>query len=91
MPKQKAKQAKKTLEDLGISKLITISNSSLLIIEDIKEKEVVILTDLDQHGKKLYSKLRHILQKRGIKIDSKFREFLFKKTRISHIEGIKIP
>ena len=84
------KKDKKALEDLGLLKIITISNSSLLILDDFNEKEVIILTDLDHQGKKLYSKLRHILQRRGVKIDNQFREFLFRNTRISHIEGIKI-
>ena len=85
------KKDRKALKDLGISKIITISSSPLLDIEKISEKEVIILTDLDRHGKKLYSKLRHTLQRRGIKINKQFREFLFRSTRISHIEGIKIP
>jgi len=83
------KKDKKTLEDLGVKNIITFSNSPHFHLEDINE-DVVILTDLDKAGKKLYSILRHGLQKRGIKIDRKFREFLFKKTKISHIEGIKI-
>ena len=58
------------------------------MVENINE-ETIILTDLDKHGKKLYSIIKKNLQKRKIKIDMKFREFLFKE-RISHIEGIKI-
>ena len=85
------KKDKKTLENFGITNIITFSNSPYFHMENIKEKEVIILTDLDSEGKKLYSILRHGLQKRGVKIDRKFREFLFKKTRISHIEGIKLP
>ena len=77
------------LKKLGVkNKIITVSNKPLTFIEHIIE-DVIILTDLDFHGRKLYSILRHNLQKRGIKIDKTFREFLFKQ-KISHIEGIKL-
>ncbi|MFH1592265.1 MAG: toprim domain-containing protein [Candidatus Woesearchaeota archaeon] len=83
------KKDKCALENLGINKIVTFSNSSYLSMEEINEKEVIILTDLDNHGKKFYSILRHNLQKRGIKIDRKFREFLFQE-KISTIESLKI-
>jgi len=83
------KKDKKALEDLGINNIITFSNTPYFHIENIQEKEVVILTDLDRYGKKLYSILSKGLQKRKVKIDHKFREFLFKNTRITHIESIK--
>ena len=82
------KKDKSALETLGIKNIITFSNSSYHSIENIKAKEVVILTDLDNHGKKLYSILKHNLQKNGIKIDRKFREFLFNE-KITTIESIK--
>ncbi len=84
------KKDKKALENIGIKKIVTISNKSLLYLEQINDKEVIILTDLDSHGKKLYSKIKNNLQKRGIKVDNKFREFLFKKTRITFIESISL-
>src|SRR3990167_5645230 len=82
------KKDKLALENLGINNILTFSNSPHYSCEDINQ-EVVILTDLDKHGKKLYSIIKKNLQKRGIKIDKKFREFLFQK-KISHIEGIKV-
>ena len=83
------KKDETNLKKLGIkNKIITVSNKPLIFIEDIIE-DVIILTDLDSHGKKLYSILRHNLQKRGIRIDKTFREFLFKQKQ-SHIEGIKL-
>ena len=83
------KKDKEALERLGIKNIITFSNSPFFHIEKINEKEVIILTDLDNSGKKLYSVLRNELQKRGVKIDRKFREFLFN-TQISYIESIKL-
>ncbi|MEK6922267.1 MAG: toprim domain-containing protein [Nanoarchaeota archaeon] len=81
------KKDRKALENLGVKRIITFANSSYLSLEDIKEKEVIILTDLDSHGKKLYSILKHNLQKRGVKIDWKFRKFLFKE-KIATVESI---
>ncbi len=83
------KNDKKALEDLGINNIITFSNSPLLSIENIKEQEVVILTDIDKAGRKMYSILKQELQKRKVKVDDRFRKFLFY-TRISHIEGITL-
>ena len=83
------KKDKEALESFGIKNIVTFSNSSYLSIENINEKEVIILTDLDAHGKKLYSILRNNLQKNGIKIDNKFRKFLFKETNITNIESLK--
>ncbi len=83
------KKDKQALEQLGIKKIITFSNSPHFSIENLSEKEVVILTDLDKHGKKLYSILKHNLQARGIKIDKQFREFLYKETRIRNIETLR--
>ena len=82
------KKDKKALETLGIKNIVTFSNSPYFSIENINEKEVIILTDLDAHGRKLYSILRHNLQKRGIKVDHNFREFLFKETKVTCIESL---
>ena len=83
------KKDKRALEQFGIKKIIMFSNLPYLSVESITEKEVVILTDLDKHGKKLYSFLKHSLQMRGIKIDRKFREFIYKETKITNIEAIR--
>lgn len=81
---------KKALQLLGIRNTITIKQPLYQLIEEIssKTKECILLLDLDPEGKKLYSRLRHQLQKRGIKVDTKFREFLFKNTKLTHIEGL---
>ncbi|MBI2499329.1 toprim domain-containing protein [Candidatus Woesearchaeota archaeon] len=83
------KKDKKVLQDLGCKEITTISNSLFLTLDKINSKEVIILTDLDKEGKKVYSIIKKTLQRKGIKIDNKFREFLFKNTEISHIEGLK--
>ena len=83
---------KKVLENFGIVNIITLNKPMYKLVEDIYEtkKEVVILTDLDKEGEYLYKKLKSDLQRFGVKIDNKFREFLFRETKISNIESIRI-
>lgn len=83
---------KKTLESLGFQRIIPLARRALFkVVEQIieKEKSVVILTDLDKTGKKLYSKLKRDLGERGVQINDRFRNFLFKKTKLRQIEGLK--
>jgi len=85
------KKDKQALEKLGIKNIITLSKKPIFqIIEDIskKNKEVVILTDLDKQGKELFGKLNSGLSYHGVKVDNKFREFLFKETKLRQIEGL---
>lgn len=81
---------KKALESFGIYKTLTLKRPLFSIVEEIAEihKECIILSDLDKEGKKIYSNLKHNLQNRGVKIDNKFREFLFKNTKLTNIEGL---
>ncbi|MBW2999345.1 toprim domain-containing protein [Candidatus Woesearchaeota archaeon] len=81
---------KKALNSLGISNVVTLKKPLFQVIEEIaaKHKEVIILTDIDKKGKLLYGKLRSGLQRFGVKVDTKFREFLIKNTKLSHIEGL---
>jgi 5S rRNA maturation endonuclease (ribonuclease M5) len=85
------KKDKIALESLGITNIIELNKKPLFeIIENIssKNKNCIILTDLDKQGKQLYGKLNSGLQQFGVKIDNNFRNFLFKKTHLRQIEGI---
>lgn len=83
------KKDKATLEKLGVKNVVAISRKPLYaFIESINVKEVIILTDLDRTGKKIYSILKHALQAKGIKVDKYFREYLFKHSKITQIEGL---
>ena len=86
------KKDKKALQSFGIKNIIELNKKPLFeIIENIslKNKSCIILTDLDKKGKQLYGKLNSGLQKFGVKIDNRFREFLFKNTKIRQIEGMR--
>ena len=80
---------KKALESFEIKNIIHLNKPIFEIAEEISEKyeEVIILTDFDKEGKDLYGKLSKNLVRNGVKIDKKFREWLQKNTKLSHIEG----
>lgn len=79
------------LEAFGISGIVTLSKSPLYrVVDDIEResKRVIILTDLDKEGKRLYSRLKQSFDRIGVQVDSVYREWLFKETKLSHIEGL---
>ena len=84
------KKDKEALMKLGITNIFTIKEPLFKLCENIskKNKEVIILTDLDKEGKRLYSKLKENLERNGVKVDDEFRIFLFKETKLTQIEGI---
>ena len=85
------KKDKVALQKLGISNIVELNKNPLFqIVEDISNStnECIILTDLDKKGKEIYGKLNSNLQKHGVKINNKLREFLFKHTKLRQIEGI---
>lgn len=80
---------KKALEGFKIKNIIILRKPLYLIVEYVvkSEKDCIILTDLDKKGKELYGKLASSLKQFGVKIDDRFREFLFK-TKLRQIEGL---
>ena len=85
------KKDKIALEKLGVNNIIELNKKPIFqIVEEIanSNEECIILTDLDKEGKQLYSKLNSDLQRHGVKVNNKFREFLFKSTKLRQIEGI---
>lgn len=85
------KKDKIALEKLGINNIIELNKKPLFqIVEEIADSndECMILTDLDKEGKKIYGKLSSNLQKNGVKVNNKFREFLFNHTKLRQIEGL---
>lgn len=82
---------KASLAKLGIENVITLRGKPLYkVVEHAAKitKECIILTDLDEEGKKLYHKLKTDLNRHGVKVNDAFRKFLFKDTEIRQIEGM---
>ncbi|MBS3158277.1 toprim domain-containing protein [Candidatus Woesearchaeota archaeon] len=82
---------KKSLESFGVSRIITVKRRAIYkVVESIpKGSRIAILTDLDSEGKKIYSMLNKEFSQRGVHIDNKLRDFLFKNTDLRQIEGLK--
>lgn len=84
------KKDKKVLSEAGIDNVMTINCSMFILVERIlKTRECILLVDLDKEGKKIYGRLKKELNKFGVKVDDRYRNFLFKNTRIRQIEGLK--
>lgn len=82
---------KRALQQFGITNVLMLSKKPLYAVAEEaanKSKDVIILTDLDSEGKKVYAKLNTNLQHLGVRIDDEFRAFLFS-TKIRQIEGLK--
>ena len=79
----------RALKSLGVSNIIFLKKPLFAVVEEVagKTDEVVLLTDLDEEGKKLYHELFVNLQKHGVKVDNRLRELLFR-TDLRNIEGL---
>lgn len=81
---------KRALQSFGVKRIKVLKGRALYkVVEEVTDKEIVILTDLDKAGKKIYSILKDNFSQRGVKVDNKLREFLFKETKLRQIEGLK--
>ena len=82
---------KKALVAAGIpaKQVVHLGKPLYQVVESVaeKHKHAVILTDFDKKGKELYGKLSRDLVRHGVQIDKMFREFLQKRTKLSHVEG----
>ncbi|MBW2991501.1 toprim domain-containing protein [Candidatus Woesearchaeota archaeon] len=81
------KKDKKALEAIGFKKVITLNKALYKVCEEISDKKVMILTDLDKEGKQIYGRLKKDLNKRGVLVDDKLRNLLFR-TSLRQIEGL---
>lgn len=79
---------RKALNELGLNNIIILKGKPLYrLVESIDVKEVAVLTDLDEEGKKLYHELRREFSQRGVMINDRLRILLFK-TQLRQIEGL---
>jgi len=81
------KKDKAALESLGFRNIIVLNKPLYEIVEEINEKKILLLTDLDKEGKQIYAKLKKDLDKRGIQADDSLRNLLFK-TEVRQVEGL---
>ena len=83
------KNDKKALNKLGIDNVYSIDKPIYVLVESIaeKRKDVIILTDFDKTGRKLYFRINHDLQRQCVKVNDKYRKFL-SRCKITHVEGL---
>ena len=81
----------KALRKLGLDCSILPINKRPLyqVVEKAagRGKQTVLLVDLDKEGRKLYRYLYHHLTRHGVKIDNRFRRYLFR-TPVREIENL---
>ncbi len=81
------KNDKRALERYGFRKVRTLNKALYKVVEEIDEREVLILTDLDSHGRKLYHYFFHECARRGIRVNNRLRQLLHF-SELRQIEGL---
>jgi 5S rRNA maturation endonuclease (ribonuclease M5) len=82
------KNDKKALLEVGIRNINLLETHYKTVEKLQKETQVIILTDLDNHGNELFYKLYNDLTSYGVYINNTFRNFLSKNTKLRQIEGL---
>ncbi len=87
------KKDESALRAIGVKgKIFRISSGMPLFkfCEDISERysSVIILTDLDKEGERLFKKLRNYLVQMGVKINETFRKDILSKLETYEVESI---
>mgnify|MGYP000748821025 CR=1 FL=1 len=74
---------KRMLEARGVKNVFVLKEPLFELAEEIasKSKECIVLLDVDSRGEKLYRKVKAELENAGVKIDQRFRNFIY------HIEA----
>lgn len=85
------KKDREALVKIGVDgeRIIYLGMPPYRLAEELsgKTKKVIILTDLDEEGKKIYGDVKRNLNRLGVQVDTYFREGLFRYSELSHIEG----
>ncbi len=88
------KKDKISLEKIGVDaeRITTLNKRPLYaVVEELamgNNKEVILLTDLDHEGKKIFGTLNAGFSRFGIKVNTTLRNFLLKNTKLRQIEGL---
>ena len=82
------KKDKAALKEHGITRVINLCAQHKMLEKVAHEKQVIILTDLDKEGKRIYGRLKDLFSRHGIQVNDKLRNFLFKHTKLRQIEGL---
>jgi 5S rRNA maturation endonuclease (ribonuclease M5) len=79
---------RKALQLLGCRRILMLEKKAIFeVVEAVKDKEVIILTDFDREGKKLYHRLYQKFSQRGVRVNNTLRHLLLN-AKVSHIETL---
>jgi 5S rRNA maturation endonuclease (ribonuclease M5) len=79
---------KRSLERLGFGNVVFMNKPMYRMVELLEdEEEVLLLTDLDSHGRSLYKHFYRELTQRGVRVNNRLR-ILLMQTPVKHIEGL---
>jgi 5S rRNA maturation endonuclease (ribonuclease M5) len=79
---------KRSLERLGFGKVLHLCGPLYKMVERLEdEEEILVLTDLDQHGKGLYKYFYREFTMRGVRVNNRLR-LMLTQTPVKHIEGL---
>lgn len=81
----------KVLQKFGIKNVISISGKNYFdLLEKIPPEvgEVILLTDIDKQGEKIFKKLKTIFESQGLKVDGNFRDYL-RKMEVKEVEELE--
>jgi 5S rRNA maturation endonuclease (ribonuclease M5) len=86
------KKDERALRMLGVNGKFFFANAMPVyeLCEIISDKfpEVILLTDLDEAGKKITKKIKALLSQKGVRINEKFRFSLLRKLNTCQVESI---
>ena len=79
---------KRSLEKLGFEKVAFMNKAMYKMVELMEnEEEILLLTDLDNHGRGLYKYFYREFTQRGVRVNNRLR-ILLMQTPVKHIEGL---
>ena len=84
----------KAMRSFGLDEIFTLSGASLYekaseIAERIEKKEITMMTDFDDEGKRLAGKMRFLLERFGVKVDMKTRLMLMSVSENKCVEELR--
>jgi len=82
------KKDRETLKMFGITNIKTIKKPLTEVVEEVKGKKAIILTDYDRTGIKLEKRIKELLENKGVTPDMKYKKELQTLTGIKKIEEL---
>ena len=84
-----SEKEKKRIAALGVKNIFVLKDPYYALAEKIAEKwkTAILLFDVDKRGQEYYEKMQREFERLGIKIDNRFRQFIYH-SKLKTVEGI---